>query len=108
MPSLIPPDLEPPAAAPSRAARRLSEADAIDVWIARWLRLPRKELLARYGCDPRRIYEVWSGERYPAAKSRAWKLFTERYPQLVDRVDTGNHRTFHRNPDSDGQLNLFK
>lgn len=100
-PSVVAPKL------PGRGNRRLTEADAIDVWIARWLRIRRKDLMARYDCDPRRIYEVWSGERFPAAKARAWTLFCERYPQLVDRIDTGNHRTLHRNPDG-AQLTLFK
>jgi hypothetical protein len=43
-----------PASGPA-VPRRLSEADAIDIWIARWLRIRRKDLIARYGCDPRRL-----------------------------------------------------
>jgi len=39
--------------------RPLGETDAVDIWIARWLRVRRKELVARYGCDPRRLYEIW-------------------------------------------------
>lgn len=110
MVSLLLPQTEsaPSGAARTRAGqRRLTEADAVDIWIARWLRLPRKEIRRRYDCDARRIYEVWSGERFPAAKARAWALFAERYPQLVDRVDTGHHRTLHPNA-CDGQLTLFK
>jgi len=45
----------------AKAKRSLSEADAVDIWIARWLRIRRKDILQRYGCDPRRIYEIWEG-----------------------------------------------
>ena len=38
---------------PAALARRpLTEADAVDIWIARWLRIRRKDLVNRYGCDP--------------------------------------------------------
>ena len=49
---------------PAALARRpLTEADAVDIWIARWLRIRRKDLVNRYGCDPRRLYEIWGEER---------------------------------------------
>jgi hypothetical protein len=52
--------ISPAAAAHTPAAKRpLTETDAVDIWIARWLRIRRKALLARYGCDPRRLYEIW-------------------------------------------------
>ena len=72
--------------------RVLGEADAIDIWIARWLRIRRKELLARYGCDPRRLYEIWEEKRFPSSRDKARALFAERYPGLVERTDFGLHR----------------
>src|SRR5262245_6910569 len=48
---------------PRPKKQALTERDAIDIWIARWLRVRRKDLLARYDCDPRRLYEIWQGER---------------------------------------------
>lgn len=86
---------------------RLSEADAIDVWIARWMRVRRKDILARYGCDSRRLYEVWTGEKHPAAKDKARRRFLAEYPELADRVDFGDHRTIPRGPDPERQLVLF-
>lgn len=86
--------------------RPLTDADAIDIWIARWLRVPRKELCQRYNCDPRRLYEIWEGARFPAAQPKARTLFAERYPGIVDRVDFGRHRRFSRAIDPD-QLGLF-
>lgn len=86
---------------------RLSEADAIDIWHARWLHQRRKDIVARYGCDPRRIYEIWEGRRFPAAREKALKLFEERYPGLVDHVDFSLHRRIARDADRDHQLDLF-
>ena len=88
-------------------ARRLTEGDAVAIWIARWLRVRRKDILARYGCDPRRLYEVWQGERFPASREKALAQFAERYPSLVDRVDFGRHRRISRAVPADLQPSLF-
>lgn len=95
-------------AAPAPPKRALSETDAVDIWIARWLRIRRKDILARYQCDPRRLYEVWQGEKFPASRARARKLFAERYPELLDRVDFGNHRRISRAIPADLQPSLFE
>jgi hypothetical protein len=76
---------------PAALARRpLTEADAVDIWIARWLRIRRKDLVNRYGCDPRRLYEIWA-----------------RYPGLIDRVDFGPHARHARATHPD-QLAMFE
>ena len=95
---------QPAAPDPRRA---LSETDAIDIWIARWLRIRRKDLVARYGCDPRRLYEIWEGQRFPAARGKAIELFRERHPGLVDRIDFGRHQRISRTSHPD-QLALFE
>ncbi len=87
--------------------RALTERDAIDIWIARWLRLRRKEILERYDCDPRRLYDIWEGVRFPASRAKAMEAFAERYPSLVDRVDYGNHRRIPRRPPAELQPGLF-
>ena len=76
--------------------RPLTEADAIDIWIARWLRIRRKDLIQRYACDPRRIYEIWEGTRFSGSRAKAWAIMQERHPGLVDRVDPGNHKRLSR------------
>ena len=91
-------------AGPSR--RALTEADAVDIWIARWLRIRRKDLIERYGCDPRRIYEVWQEERFVGSRAKAIELFRERYPALVDRIDYGRHTRISRTVHPD-QLSFF-
>lgn len=95
---------------PTRTTQKsqLSEADAVDIWIARWLRVRRVDILRRYDCDPRRIYEIWEGRRFPASRERALKVFQERYPELVDRVDFGHHRPIPRSNNHPGQLELFE
>ena len=90
-----------------RERRPLTEVDAIDIWIARWLGHRRKALVCRYVCDPRRLYEIWEGVRHPAARAKALALFHERYPMLVDRGDFGNHRRIARGQDP-AQLALFE
>jgi hypothetical protein len=95
----------PPAIAPER--RPLTEADAVDIWIARWLRIRRRDLISRYGCDPRRLYEIWEEARFPGARAMAEELFAARYPFLVGRIDFGPHRRFPRGYHPD-QLTLFE
>ena len=94
-------------AAPPAIPRPLCEADAVDIWIARWLRVRRKDLLARYGCDPRRLYEIWEESRFPGARAKAIEQFSTRYPGLVDRIDYGRHRRIPRTAHPD-QLSLFE
>jgi len=89
------------------AGRRLTEADAIDIWMARWLRIRRKDILARYACDPRRLYEIWEGQRFVGSRDKALALFRERHPGLIDRVDFGPHRRIPRRPAPDLQPHLF-
>jgi len=94
----------PPAAPPER--RPLTEADAVDIWIARWLKVRRRDLVLRYGCDPRRLYEIWEEARFPGVRARAEEVFAARYPTLVGRIDFGPHRRVVRSPHPD-QLTLF-
>ena len=98
-----------PAASASKATtpRRLCEADAIDIWIARWLRIRRKDLIVRYACDPRRLYEIWEEKRYAGSRDRALELFRQRYPTLLDRIDWGPHRRIPRGVPADLQPGLF-
>lgn len=95
------------AAVPRQPKRALSEKDAVDIWIARWLRIRRKDILQRYGCDPRRIYEIWEGVKHPASRSKALTRFESEYPALMDRVDFGGHQRIPRNEVSPDQLTLF-
>ena len=77
---------------PAGPARALTEADAIEIWIARWLRVRPKSLVQRYGCDPRRLYEIWWGERFPGARGKAENIFRERHPGIVERTSFGYRR----------------
>jgi hypothetical protein len=89
------------------SGRPLTEADAVDIWIARWLRIRRKDLIARYGCDPRRLYEIWEQQRFPASRAKAVELFAARHPSLIDRIDFGPHRRIPRRPPAELQPGLF-
>jgi len=92
---------------PAAAKRPLTEADAVDIWIQRWLRIRRRDILARYGCDPRRIYEIWEGSKFPASRARAMTVFRERYPGLADQTDFGCHQSIPTRSHDPAQLALF-
>lgn len=97
-----------PTPPPALARRPLTEADAIDIWIARWLRVRRKDLIARYDCDPRRLYEIWEGTRFPASRAKALEQLEARYPGLSERVDLGNHRRIASRSVHPDQMSLFE
>ena len=94
---------EPP---PALARRPLTKDDAVDIWIARWLRVRPKHLVARYACDPRRLYEIWEETKFPGSRAMALALLRERYPYLEASIDPGAHRriSFASDP---RQLMLF-
>ena len=92
---------------PERVEGPITAEDAVDIWIARWLRVRPKDLIARYGCDPRRLYEIWAEDKFPGSRDRAWTEFEARHPELVDRVDHGPHRRISRRVDVDLQPGLF-
>jgi hypothetical protein len=86
----------------------LTEADAIEIWIARWLRIRPKHLVQKYGCDARRLYEIWWGERFPSARGKAEKLFRQKYPAFVERTGFGYRRIPRAAPSMERrQLSLF-
>jgi hypothetical protein len=80
--------------------------DAVNIWLARWLRVPRKDLVTRYGCDPRRLYEIWEETHFIGSRSKALDRLAASYPFLVDRVDPGAHRRIPKASHPD-QLGLF-
>lgn len=100
-------DLSPPISRPAAPIQRLAETDAIDIWIARWLRVRRKDILERYGCDPRRLYDIWEGHRFPASREKALQVFATRFPGLVGFVDTSHHRRIPKPGPAEGQQMLF-
>ena len=101
------PPAKGPEPIPPVPPRSLTEADAIDIWIARWLRVRQKDLLVRYGCDSRRLYEIWWGDRFPVSKRKAADLFRHRYPSLAERTDFG-YRRIPRGPTHASQPDLFE
>ena len=91
---------------PTLPKRPLNETDAINIWIARWLRVRPKELVRRYGCDPRRLYEIWEETHFPGSRAKALELFAQRFPTQRDRFDPGPHRRISLKAHPD-QLSLF-
>ncbi len=95
-------------ALPARPSRGpLTEADAIEIWIARWLKIRRRDLIQRYDCDPRRLYEIWQEERFAGTREKALAELLARYPFLADRIDPGPH-VRHSKAVHPDQLALFE
>ncbi len=99
----------------ARAARRaapyrLSREDAIQLWIARWLRIRRKDIRARYPVDPRRIYEVWQEITFRGSREEAEARFRRDYPGLVAQTDFSPHKCIPRpkRPPREAQGDLFE
>ncbi len=100
-------DLTAPVVLTPIGVNGLTEANAIDIWIARWLHVRRKDILARYGCDPRRLYDIWEGRTFPRSRDKALVEFSERFPMLSGSVDTSLHRRIPRPGPLPGQPMLF-
>jgi hypothetical protein len=93
--------------APKPAVKSLTETDAVDIWIKRWLKIRVTDIQKLYGCDSRRLYEVWEQTKFPAARAKAETLFRQRYPTIVDRIDYGAHKRISKD-ESPNQLGLFE
>ena len=75
----------------------------------RVVRVRRKDLMARYGCDPRQLYAIWWGEKFPGSREKAEVAFRTRHPGLVDRVSFGYRRIPRGSvKEPEGQLSLFE
>ena len=97
-----------PVRSQQRADGPITAADAVDIWILRWLNVRHKDILLRYACDPRRLYEIWWEERFIGSRKRAMEAFRVRHPDLADRVDYGPYKRISRTVDEDRQLSLFE
>ena len=97
--AVMPPIERPP-------VKALTEVDAVDIWIKRWLRIRVTDIRKHYGCDSRRLYEVWEQTKHPAARAKAEVLFRQRHPGIVDRIDYGAHVRISKEEHPD-QLGLF-
>lgn len=91
---------------PAVAKRPLTDDDAVQIWIARWLRVRPKDLVRRYACDPRRLYEIWEETKFPGSRAKALRLLGERYPGVEANRDLGPHRRISHQPDP-RQMTLF-
>jgi len=89
-----------------------SDDQAVDIWISKWLGEKKQALIAKYGENNFRFYEVWTEERNFGTRLKAWALFQQRYPDLVASVDPSPHvptrRVVSAQLSVDGdQLSLF-
>ena len=53
---------------------RLTREEAIEATHMRWLGTKVREICAKFDVDPRRLYEVWGGERFSGLEHQAFSL----------------------------------
>ncbi|MCO6386889.1 hypothetical protein [Aliihoeflea sp. 40Bstr573] len=89
-----------------------SDKQAKDIWKARWRGEAVQSLVARYGENPFRFYEVWSEERNEGSRKAAYQELMTEDPSLAKRTNPTPHTPTRRVtqrplPKPDGQASLF-
>jgi len=72
--------------------RKLTRDDAIDIWIRRWLKHERHQIIRDFDQNPMRIYEVWQEETFKGSREDAEIVFRTNYPHLVSQTDFAPHK----------------
>jgi hypothetical protein len=80
--------------------RVLTEADAVEIWIGRWLRIRPIDLARQLRCEADQFYPIWWGKAFPGSRARAEKAFRERFPNAVDST-TFSYRKIPVGPHAD-------
>lgn len=68
---------------------KISEDQAPFVFIAYWERERTRDIGARYGVDPRRVYDVLRDRTHPGSRNVALRILRESNPNLADLAETG-------------------
>ncbi len=56
-----------------RKSRKLTEEDAVQIWILLLQGLLQHEIAALFGCNQGRISEIKNGKRFPGSKEKAMR-----------------------------------
>ena len=86
---------------------RLTDKQAVVVWIAHWLGIPKQRLAERYLGDRRRIYEVVMFQKHHRAYDDARRIYRALWPGRVARTDFSEHKRKARWT-VPGQMDLFE
>ncbi|MCY1706812.1 hypothetical protein [Pannonibacter sp. SL95] len=93
------------------SAGKLTEDEAIAGTIERWQGRKVRELVAKYGVDPRRWYEVWQGKVHPEALPKAYKKLCQIDPTLSKSINPSPSKPRFKVmaiPQDRDQLDLFE
>jgi len=89
----------------------LSDEQAIQIWKEKWASVPIQTLTQKYRVNPFRIYEVFTEQRNPGTRIKAFEQFKKENPSLATRIDPSPHtpkRMVVPRPLSDpNQISLF-
>lgn len=66
---------------------RLTEDEAIEGTIERWMGAKVRDLSSKYDVDPRRWYEVWQGQVFPDSRKKAYDMLCRLNPEIARKVD---------------------
>ena len=78
----------------------------MQIWIARWLRVRPSDLVNRYACDPRRLYEIWEETHFRAAGQSAGRCSATAIRGSKTASIPGAHRRVSKAAHPD-QMTLF-
>ena len=80
--------------------------NSVMYWVGRELGLKQRRIEAKFDVDPRRLFEVWSGERYPASRDHAIRIFNLLFPKRPPKYGFEFHVPRYRRVNRK-QLDLF-
>jgi hypothetical protein len=93
--ALCPADVAFRSSSPTIVRRPLTETDAVDIWIARWLKIAAAGPVRHMRATRAGSAEIWEEARSGRPR-QGLGAFPARYPFLLDRVDFGPHRRIAR------------
>ena len=69
-----------------------SDTQAKEIWKAKWRRETVQSLVARYGENTLRFYEVWEEKRNAGTRLEAFEEFKFESPTLAGAIDPSPHK----------------
>ena len=88
-----------------------SDAEAIEIWIARWNKTKVQDLIAKYKKNTFRFYEVWKEEVNPGTRLKAFEQLKRENPKLASQTNPKPHiptrKVVPNNLFDSKQLSLF-
>jgi hypothetical protein len=92
---------------PKKPSKKLTEDDAITIWIAIGSGQFSNRVAADLDCNPARIYDVLHGRKFPASRAKAIARVARTNPDLADRIRAYKLKADSPHAANDDQGDLF-